>query len=674
MNAPLKAYPASAKTPNLFTRILFGLRNRHFLLLDVLLLAGVPTLALLFRVDWSEAFSTFALPLVAFTALALAVKLPIFLRAGLYARYWRYASIDELGQIALAVALASLLLNLFFYFILIPVARFSPSFPRSISLTDFLLTLVVVGGSRFAVRLAERQRQQVLGVGDGKRVLVIGAGDAGRMIVREMQANPRVGLQPIGFIDDDPNKQGVRIHNVPVLGKHERLAEIARDHKISQAIIAMPTAPGKTIRELVRVCECANLAVRIVPGIYEILDGHVTVNQIRNVEIEDLLRREPIHTDIASVSNLLRAKRVLITGGGGSIGSELCRQVLRCEPAELIIVGHGENSVFEIGNDLRQVARRDGLAQTRLQLVIADVRFPERLRAIFAEYHPQIVFHAAAHKHVPLMELNPSEAITNNVLGTRNLLDVSLAFGVERFVMISTDKAVNPTGIMGASKRVAELLVHRAAISSGHPYVTVRFGNVLGSRGSVVLTFKKQIAAGGPLTVTHPDMQRFFMTIPEAVQLVLQASVLGQGDEVFVLDMGQPVKILDLARDLIELSGLQVGRDIDIEFVGLRPGEKLFEELIVDGEDYRRTRHEKIFIANNTSRLLPTDLDASVEALLSAAAQNDRAQIVSELQNLVGEYTPVQANAMPNDQSSENLEPLQTETFPYRTQQPTYAR
>jgi FlaA1/EpsC-like NDP-sugar epimerase len=469
------------------------------------------------------------------------------------------------------------------------------------------------------------------------------------MIVREMNANPQVGLDPIGFVDDDPHKHGMRIRGLPVLGDRSALPYLVEQHKIDQVIIAMPTAPGKAIREVLAICERAGIPAKTMPGMYELLGGQVSVSQLRNVEIEDLLRRDPVTTDIAAVQHLLRGRRVLITGGGGSIGGELCRQILRCQPSRLVIVGHGENSVFEIQQELRRTTRAstagsaNGARQTpqpEVVAVIADIRFAERLRSVFEQHRPQVVFHAAAHKHLPLMEENPSEAITNNVLGTRNVLDASLACDVERFVLISTDKAVNPTSIMGASKRVAELLVYQAAERSRRPYAAVRFGNVLGSRGSVVLTFKQQIAAGGPVTVTAPEMTRFFMTIPEAVQLVLQAAVLGQGGEAFVLDMGEPVKIVDLARDLINLSGLEVGRDIDITFTGLRPGEKLYEELFIDGEDYQRTAHQKIFIASNASRLAHDGLDRSIEALITAAMNDDEAAIRCGLRSLIPEFRP----------------------------------
>ncbi|MCX6040818.1 MAG: nucleoside-diphosphate sugar epimerase/dehydratase [Caldilinea sp.] len=380
-----------------------------------------------------------------------------------------------------------------------------------------------------------------------------------------------------------------------------------------------------------------------MPGLYELLDGSVHISQVREISIEDLLRREPIQTDIAAVTELLAGKHVLVTGGGGSIGGELCRQILRSRPAVLLLLGHGENSIFEMHNELMLENQRLFGSSVQLTPLIADIRFADRIATLFQRHKPQVVFHAAAHKHVPLMEMNPAEAITNNVLGTRNVVAAARTAGVERFVMISTDKAVNPTSVMGASKRAAELIVYNAALQSGLPYMAVRFGNVLGSRGSVVLTFRKQIAAGGPVTVTHPEMRRYFMTIPEAVQLVLQAGVLGQGGEVFLLDMGEPVKIVDMAADLIRLSGLKVGRDIEIAFTGLRPGEKLYEELFLQGEEYTRTRHDKVFIASNTNLLTPGRLDEALAALDRSAGLNDRDAIIRTLQNLVPEYCPPSA-------------------------------
>ena len=612
--------------------MLSQLRNRHFFFLDLIFLLLAPWLALALRLDTLTIPQNFHVGLFVYTAVSLCIRLPIFYQFDLYRRFWRYASIDELRQIVIAVLLSTVIAVPSFI-LLSSLLDFS--FARSVFISDTLLVLCWVGGVRFAVRLDGRKNWPLP---DETRahVLIVGAGDAGAMLAQELRNNPHLGLVPVGFVDDDPIKHGNRIHSIPVLGGREAVGTIITKHDIQRVIIAMPTAPGKIIREITAVCERINVPVKIVPGIYELVDGTITINQLRDVQIEDLLRREPVQTDCQAVKQLLTGKRVLITGGGGSIGSELCRQILRCAPAHLTLLGHGENSIFEIYHELRRAGAKD----EQLTAVIADVRFPDRIKSIFMERKPEVVFHAAAHKHVPLMELNPVEAITNNVLGTRNMLAAALAADVERFVMISTDKAVNPTSIMGASKRTAELLVHHAAKETERPYVAVRFGNVLGSRGSVVLTFQKQIANGGPVTVTDPEMVRYFMTIPEAVQLVLQAAVLGTGGEVFLLNMGDPVKIVDLARDLIELSGLEVERDIDIAFTGCRPGEKLYEELFVAGEDYQPTRHDKIFIAGNASNFVPDDLDAGISALETAAQRSDAQAIILGLQALVPEYAP----------------------------------
>jgi FlaA1/EpsC-like NDP-sugar epimerase len=625
-------------TGHIIMRQLRQLRNRHLFIFDLLLLplaAYLSYVLRLERLDLGSYWDSYFL----FSLVAVIVTTIVFKAVGLYARYWRYASIDELllltGATTFSVIGASAVAAVLSWL-------FAPGFmyPRSIPLIFLLLVIVATAGPRLLLRLLGsyqngRNRQSGL----VKPVLVVGAGDAGAMIVREMRQNPGLGLYVVGLIDDDPRKHGMSIHGVPVLGSRQQIPLLVPRLRIKQVIIAIPAASGKTIREIVAICEKTAVSTKIMPGIYEILDGTVSINQLRDIDIEDLLRREPVATDIEAMQKTVQGKRVLVTGGGGSIGSELCRQILRCRPSELILLGHGENSIFEIYNELR----RWQVAGTIIRPAIADVRSAERIHTVLAQFKPQIVFHAAAHKHVPLMELNPAEAVTNNVLGTRNVLQAAQALGVERFVMISTDKAVNPTSIMGASKRVAELLVHQAAAETGLPYVAVRFGNVLGSRGSVVLTFKKQIARGGPVTVTSPEMTRYFMTIPEAVQLVLQAAVLGQGGEVFVLDMGDPVKIIDLARDIIELSGLEVGRDIDIEIIGSRPGEKLYEELFAKGEVYHHTPHQKVYIAGNASSLVPHDLAEAVDALEASATRNDRLAIVRGFQSLVPEYTPLEA-------------------------------
>jgi FlaA1/EpsC-like NDP-sugar epimerase len=665
-----------------------GFRNRFFALGDIILLAVAAYVSYALRLErlhLGEFWPSFAL----FTILAVVITPAVFWLTGIYSRYWHYATVEELLLLIGATTIAAALVG-FLSQAQMAILPGSSLVPRSIPFIFLLVALAVTTGQRLIARLLVRYRQhpnvntsmlraRVMPRHHKRsqadtpflRVLVVGAGAAGSMIVRELQNNPQLNMEVVGFLDDDATKQNVRIHGVQVLGTCHDLPHLVNEYGIGQVIIAMPTASGKTIREIVTMCEQIGVETKIIPGIYELLGGKVKVSELRNVEVEDLLRREPVQIGASPIRDMVQGRSVLVTGAGGSIGSELCRQIVRCNPKQLVLVGHGENSIFEIDNELRALLAKGRVSDDNdsdspneaysLEIVplIADIRHAEHIHSIFIERQPQIVFHAAAHKHVPLMEMNPGEAIMNNVLGTRNLLDASLAVDVERFVMISTDKAVNPTSIMGASKRVAELLVHQASLRSeergGKPYVAVRFGNVLGSRGSVVLTFKQQIAQGGPVTVTHPDMMRYFMTIPEAVHLVLQAASLGRGGEVFMLDMGEPVKIEVLARDLIELSGLQVGRDIDIVYTGIRPGEKLFEEMICVGEEYKPTKHEKIFIAGNTSSFVPPkspSLDLMIKALEGAARRDDRDAILTVLQDLLPEFHPSD-NATINAQQSE---------------------
>ena len=611
------------------------LRNRHFFVLDLFLLALTPVAALALRLDGLARIPRYLPLLIYFTLFSLIVKMSVSLAEGLYRRFWRYASIEEMVLILESTGTGALVIILFFF------ATYSKVFaplPRSVPFIDFLLTVGAVAIPRFLIRCLSRWRSPTKE--GARRVLVVGAGDAGQLLAQEMRQNPTLGLDLVGFVDDDQQKQGLQLRGAPVLGGRDRIPELVREYKIQQVIIAIPSAPGHTIREIVEICNETGVETRILPGFADMLNGDVSLRRVRSVRINDLLRREPVKTDTTAVAELIRGRRVLVTGAGGSIGSELCRQVWRFGPAQLVLLGHGENSIFNIYHELS--GRGPGVdavdsSAARIVPVIADIRFPERVSYVFEQYRPEIVFHAAAHKHVPLMELNPSEAITNNVFGTRIVLQASMQVGVERFVMISTDKAVNPTSIMGASKRLAEYLVLQAAEESSRPYVVVRFGNVLGSRGSVVLTFQRQIAQGGPVTVTHPEMRRFFMTIPEAVQLVLQAAVLGKGGEIFVLDMGEPIKIVDLAKDLIELSGLRVGKDIEIQFTGIRPGEKLFEELFVPGENYERTLHEKIFVATKS---LPPGLDTSIRRLEKAALLEDYGTILEVLSKLTPDFQP----------------------------------
>lgn len=625
---------------------LIALNNYHFALADAIVFALAPFLALGLYVGGSFNLAFYQMSLVVAIGLFIAIKAIVLTRWGFYQRYWRYASVDELAKIAKLAVAAIVLQSLFFGILYQSGTLEIDRLPKSLPLLDGILSFLVVGSLRFSVRAVETASNKHQEMASGERVLIVGAGTAGISLVQEMQRQPDRGYYPVAFIDDDPNKLNLNILGIPVVGNRNAIPDAVRNLQIGRITIAMPSVSGPIIREIVDICQATGVPTTTLPGLHEILNGRVRLGSVRDVKIEDLLRREPIQTDIEGVARLVKGKKVLITGAGGSIGSELCRQVLACRPAEILILGHGENSVFGIEQELKQ--RLIELSQgknapqhlPRLRTFIADLRFSDRLEYAFEQFRPNFVFHAAAHKHVPMMEVNPPEAITNNVLGTQNLLNLALRYNVDRFVMISTDKAINPTNVMGASKRAAEMLVLQAAQTSGKPFVVVRFGNVLGSRGSVVPTFQKQIEAGGPITITHPDICRYFMTIPEAVQLVLQASVLSQGGEVFMLNMGKPVKILDLAQDLIRLSGYEIDRDIKIEFTGLRPGEKLFEELLIPGEKYEPTEHEKLLVVPNASQMVPKTLDLTVKALGQAAWQNDTSLIMFLLEQLVAGYTP----------------------------------
>jgi FlaA1/EpsC-like NDP-sugar epimerase/EAL domain-containing protein (putative c-di-GMP-specific phosphodiesterase class I) len=629
------------------SQVLVGLRTRHFLIIDAICFTIAPLLALEIRLDGIWDLTPYLHSLAVVTVLFLTIKLTVLYVSGFYKRYWQYAGLEEMAQIALlmgiSLAVQTVLFQQLYQLNNSPIANL----PRSLPILDAMIGFLLVAAIRFSIPALERWNQKPWKINRRDRVLIVGAGSAGTSLMQTMQRSPEVGLDPIAFIDDDPKKITKRIRKLTVLGNRYNIPEVVRSLNIGKVMIAIPSAPGKEIREIVEICQSIGIPTSTLPGLNEIINGRVSLGSLREVQIEDLLRRAPIQTDIQKVLGLIGGKKVLITGAGGSIGSELCRQILKCAPAEIIIVGHGENSVFNIQQELTKVlcelkktSKNHQTNITRLTACIADIRLLDRLEYVFETTRPDMIFHAAAHKHVPMMELNPPEAITNNVRGTKNLLDMALKYNVQNFVMISTDKAVNPTSIMGASKRVAEMLVLQAAQKSKNPFVVVRFGNVLGSRGSVVPTFKQQIAAGGPITITHPDICRYFMTIPEAVQLVLQAAVIGSGGEVFMLEMGEPVRIVDLANDLIRLSGYEVGKDIQIAFTGLRPGEKLFEELFIPGEKYNKTQHAKILSLGNASRIVKENIEQEVEALCQAGDRNDANLIVSMLEQLVPEYVP----------------------------------
>lgn len=615
-----------------------NLRNRHFFVLDVVLLLFTPALALTLRDDLTPS-GTYALPLLWLTVLALLVKLPLFYFFGLYNRYWRYASVDDMLTILTSVFLATVVVTGAFFAAQAFGLLFGNGFPRSVPFLDGLLTLLVVSGTRFSARAVEDRRARITTPPNRQKVLIVGAGNSGAMIARDIQSNPYYHLELVGFVDDATEKQNLHIHGARVLGPLTQLPALLQEAVAQEVIIAMPSASGKVIREIVQICKDAGVTAKILPGMHELLSGQVRVNRLRNVEIEDLLRREPVAVDLTALRQIFAGRRVLVTGAGGSIGVELCRQIAAGLPAQLIALGHGENSLFTLAQELKRLQSNTPF---RFDMVVADIRDHQRLEHIFQRYQPHIIFHAAAHKHVPLMEDNLTDAITNNILGTRNLLNLAEAYHTERFVLISSDKAVNPTSVMGVTKRVTELMVAATQPQANQAFMVVRFGNVLGSRGSVVPLFRQQIAEGEPITITHPDIDRYFMTIPEAVQLVLQAEALGTGGEIFVLDMGQPVKLVDLAHDLVKLSGLQIGRDIDIIYTGLRPGEKLHEELFSQHERVTRTRHAKIFMARSEtmSLLHGAALQNTLDALITAAQRGQEEECRRILGSIVPEYTP----------------------------------
>jgi FlaA1/EpsC-like NDP-sugar epimerase len=606
----------------------FHFRNRYILAIDLLLIFISVVLSFLLRLEFLQVIYDYLINVGIMLLLALLLKPLIYRWFGLYQRFWAYASAREMVTITLAVTTASVVVGGIMY--LLNGLRAFTYFARSVPFIDWMLSLILVGGVRFVPRFfAEGVFSRRMTSGGGQ-VLVVGAGDAGALVVRELQKNPQLNIAPIAYLDDDAEKQGVRIHGVPVIGRLEDLGEQIDTQPISEVIIAIPSAPGQVIRHVADVCRQRNMPFRTMPGIYELLGGAVSVSRLREVDITDLLRREPTQIDDQLVGKTLGGKRILITGAGGSIAGELCRQISRWTPSEMILVGHGENSIFEIIIELEE-----SFPGISMHPVIADVRHKERLEMVFQRYKPQVVFHAAAHKHVPLMEKNVEEAVTNNVLGTHNVVDVAQAFQVERLVMISTDKAVRPTSVMGATKRLAEMIVLDAANHSNQCFSIVRFGNVLGSRGSVVPMFRRQIAVGGPVTVTHPDMERYFMTIPEAVHLVLQAFAMGNGGEVYILNMGEPVRVLELAEDLIRLSGLEPGQDIEIVFTGMRPGEKMSEVLWDEGAVYHQTDHPEIARLDEEELLSGKVLSQTIEKLIQLSSEGEVERVVEILDEVI---------------------------------------
>ena len=612
---------------------------RRYLLPCILLLTDIVTM---FVSSWLAVLIRFSMdvPQYPYYMAAIMANLPLFIlihlvffyQFKLYHRAWRYAGTRELIAIVLAnlcgIVLSYMVINNVFqlpYF-----AKRSMS--KGIFVSCFVFDVLFIGASRMFVRWAENNSEKRdVRKGKALRVLIVGAGDAGNIILRDIRQ--RDHRKVVGFVDDDDTKWGQIMNGVKVYGGRQDIRSLVKSLRVDEIIIAIPSLEAVAMSDLAEICASSGVPVQILPEFFTSLDAKdIQVKELRPLSLEDLLNRDPVRMNLKEIGGYIREKTVLVTGAGGSIGSEICRQVLRLSPTKLVLLGRGENSIYEIHRELSEKAPKGVLVP-----YIMNITNREGMEQVYRQYHPQVVFHAAAHKHVPLMEAEPEEAVFNNVAGTLNTAELAGQYGVERFVLISTDKAVNPTSVMGATKRVTEKIGQ--ALNKRYPYtkyMAVRFGNVLGSRGSVVPLFKKQLAKGGPLTVTHEDMKRYFMTIPEASQLVMEAGGLGEGGEVFVLDMGEPVKIMDLAKKMISLSGLVLGQDIEIKVTGLRPGEKLFEELMTAEEGTEKTSHKKIAKAILQEED-PDTLYRQIETLRSLKEEN---AIIGQLKTMIPTYTP----------------------------------
>ncbi len=615
------------------------------LAIDLLLLAGSLYAAHLVRFDFvidDKTLQTFKkiLPFILIT------KFVCFYFFDLYRGMWRYTSITDLINIIKASTIASLLIISFILF----RTRFE-GFARSVFVIDWCLTILFISAFRVSVRLYFEYfsndkfwkvvKQILLSpfikrVSNRKRLLIIGAGDCAEKIFRELRDNARLKYNVVGFLDDNPVKLGQKIHGIPVLGNIKDIKAVARQARVDEMLIAISSATSTQMRTIVARCKESGITFKTVPGMGELIDGRVTINAIREVTYRDLLGREAVVLDEEEIGSHIKGRRVMVTGAGGSIGSELCRQICRFRPELLVLYEIAESPLYEIELELKQ-----SFSYITVIPLLANIQNKHELEKAIKDYKPQIIFHAAAYKHVPMLELQPWKAVENNIVGSLNLMDAAKKFNVERFIFVSTDKAVRPTNVMGASKRVAEMLVqNRNGLSASDTrFIIVRFGNVVGSVGSVLPLFKKQIANGGPVTVTHPDVMRYFMIIPEASQLILQAAAIGKGGEILLLDMGVPIKIDDMARDLIRFSGFEPDEDIMIDYIGLRPGEKLYEELITEGEGIVPTKHEKIMVLKGTG----TDqilLNGKINELIQLARDHDGKGIKAKLQEIVPEYEP----------------------------------
>lgn len=605
-----------------------------FLLIDAVLINLTYILSLIIRFEEAIYSNQFILYFTRYKEQFIyitLIKLIIFAFFKMYRSIWRYASVEELVNIVLAAIVSNLAILSYTHLI-------GSNLPISVYIIATLFDMMFIGGARFCLRVVKLYMDKFNQDKNKKRIMIIGAGEAGVLVIKEYKNHPQLNSKPVALIDDDEYKQGRVIMGVPVVGKRDDILAQVEKLKIDEIILAMPSASKKDISSIVDICKKTKAKLKILPGVYELIDGKVTIKNIRDVQIEDLLGREEIKTDINAISSYIKDKVILVTGGGGSIGSELCRQIANIKPRKLVIIEIYENSAYDIENEL---LRRN--KDLNLKIYIASIVDRDIMFDLFNIERPDVVFHAAAHKHVPLMEASPKESIKNNVFGTLNLVHAADKYGVKKFVMISTDKAVNPTNIMGASKRICEMIIQSVNPVSKTDFVAVRFGNVLGSNGSVIPLFKKQIEEGGPVTVTHKDVIRYFMTIPEAVSLVIQAGAIVKGGEIFVLDMGKPVKILDLAEDLIRLSGFEPYKDIQIEIIGLRPGEKLYEELFFEEENVTSTIHDKIFVAKPTFtdyKLLMKSLEEAKRIIKEGTDEDLKVYIQSIVPNYTIQRTP----------------------------------
>ena len=636
-----------------------------FILLDATMIIAAGGLALLVRFDFAfeRVPSQYLEPWFHALPIQILVTVAVFWVRRMYRYIWRYVSVNDVAEMTVSVFLAYLAFH-------VPALLLGYHQPRSVLFIELLCQLFLLVGVRCSFRFLRAllgSRRQTART-EGERVMLIGAGEAGRMLLREITFAPQLQGRVCCIIDDDPVKQGKYIGSVPIVGGREKIPEMAQKERITQIILAIPTAPAKQKKEILDICQRTGCRVRSLPGIYQLVNGEVSMAAVKDVQVEDLLGREPVKLDTAVLLEFLRDKTVLVTGGGGSIGSELCRQIAKYHPRRLIILDIYENNAYDIQQELRRVwgERLD------LRVEIASIRDKEKVYELFRTYRPDIVFHAAAHKHVPLMEECPEEAIKNNIFGTYHVVRAAEKFGVRKFVMISTDKAVNPTNFMGATKRFCEMIL-QSKVDSPTEYCAVRFGNVLGSNGSVVPLFKKQIQDGGPVTITDKRIIRYFMTIPEAAQLVMEAGAMAKQSEIFVLDMGEPVKILDLAENLIRLSGLEPYKDIAIQEVGLRPGEKLYEELLMRSETLSRTSNEKIFVEQQqkiSKEVIMEDLLRLDEAI----TRNEPPQgLISMLREMVPTYrSPEEVNnqGMPPEFPAETREYADAEAYPRNVEEP----